>query len=212
MIKKSVIIISVFRSARQMNFSFLEPDRKETSASVMDREPAGGLKDELVAECREILTALRLHSLADRLEVEWNRRMRSTAGRATWPIAVIELNPNLLKISREEVRRTVLHELAHLVAYERAAGRRITAHGPEWQRACSDVGIPGEKATHDLALPSRTLRRKWHYACPACGTSFERVRRFKGRVACYDCCRENHSGEYHDRFRLIETDLLGPAA
>ena len=135
--------------------------------------------------------------------------MRSSAGRATWPVAEIELNPRLVEISRDEVRRTMLHELAHLVAYERNGHRRILAHGVQWQEACRDLGIPGESATHELALPSRVLKRRWRYVCPVCEMSFERVRKFKGRVACYDCCQKVNAGEYHEDFRLRVVNLGG---
>ena len=42
--------------------------------------------------------------------------------------------------------QTILHELAHLVAYERNPSRAIKGHGREWQLACADLGIPGESA------------------------------------------------------------------
>ena len=130
--------------------------------------------------------------------------MRSTAGRATWPDAIVELNPALQEISDNEVERTFLHELAHLIAYERSGNRRIKPHGPEWRRACCEVGIPGERAGHSLPLPSRKLQKKWRYICPACWSVVERVRRMRGYSACYVCCLEHNRGEYDDRFRFVE--------
>lgn len=145
-----------------------------------------------------------LSSLAERVTVHWNSRMRSTAGRATWPDSTVELNPALQDISESEVERTFLHELAHLVAYERAGNRRIKPHGPEWRRACCDLGIPDERAGHSLPLPSRTLRRKWRYFCPGCWAVVERVRRMRGYSACYACCLKHNRGEYDDRFQFVE--------
>ena len=166
-----------------------------------------GTDEELTSVCTRLCLMLGLESLAARVAVEWNPRMRSTAGRATWPAALIELNVHLTDISQDEIRRTLLHELAHLVTYERVGHGRVQAHGPEWQRACAELGIPGEKATHRLALPSRTIRRQWKYVCRSCGTSIERVRRFQGRVACYDCCRQTGGGSYDERYRLVEVKL-----
>ena len=199
----------VFRAARQIEFDFLledqsvqmEPTVLETCSQLM------GMDTDLTETSTRLLLALGLDDLAERVSVSWNPRMRSSAGRATWPAALVELNPRLPQISKNEVRRTLLHELAHLVAYERCGNRRIQAHGEEWQEACADLGIPGEKATHRLALPSRSIRRRWRYQCPSCDTSFDRVRRFKGRVACYECCREVNGGEYHESFRLMELSL-----
>ncbi len=44
----------------------------------------------------------------------------------------------------ELVRRTVLHELAHALAWER---HRSRGHGRVWRRYCAELGIPGERAT-----------------------------------------------------------------
>jgi len=199
----------VFRPARQIEFDFLQEKRRvKVESSVSECcSRLMGMDTELTKMCTDLLLDLGLERLAMKVGVRWNRRMRSSAGRATWPTALIELNPRLPDISKEEVRRTLLHELAHLVAYERCGNRRIQAHGIEWRQACADLGIPGEQATHRLELPSRSMKRRWRYQCPSCATSFDRVRRFKGRVACYECCRSVNGGEYHESFRLMEISL-----
>lgn len=200
----------MFRPARQMKFGFLDSPEAPTATAETVLEACSrlmGQDEKLTDVCIDLLRDLELDDLADRISVEWNTRMRSCAGKAFWPTGLIQLNPRLTSISDAEVRQTLLHELAHLVAYERYPNRSIKSHGKEWQRACTDVGIPGEKATHELALPARTLRRKWRYDCPMCEKSFERVRRFKGVVACYDCCSKTSGGRYHDSFRLTEVRL-----
>lgn len=161
----------------------------------------------MAAECVQVLKRLGLSSLEGRVSVVWNGRMRTTAGRAFWPEGRIELNPKLREVAPEEVRRTMLHELAHLVAYARAGRRAIKAHGPEWRRACVDVGIPDERVTHSLPLPGRTMRRRWRYTCPVCGEWFDRVRRMKRYAGCYACCKAHNGGYYDKRFRLRETKL-----
>ena len=156
------------------------------------------------ARARQECGALGLEELARRVTVRWNSRMRSTAGRASWPEAAIELNPALREIGTGEVQRTFLHELAHLIAFERAGRRRIRPHGPEWCRACAELGIPGERASHRLELPSRTLRRQWVYTCPVCQVRVERVRKMRGHMACWSCCRQHSGGRYDARFQFIE--------
>lgn len=194
-----------------MKFNFLENPEGEILAvdrSVLETDPKlQGPDEQMTRLCRTLLRDLDLDDLRNRISVEWNRRMRSCAGRAFWPKGVIQLNPKLVGISETEVRQTVLHELAHLIAYERNPSRPIKSHGKEWRTACVDVGIPDEKATHELALPSRVLKRKWRYDCPKCDKVIERVRRYRGMVACYDCCLEATGGVYHDSFRLIEVNL-----
>lgn len=44
----------------------------------------------------------------------------------------------------ELIRRTLLHELAHALCWEKAHRR---GHGAAWRACCAALGIPGEKAT-----------------------------------------------------------------
>lgn len=171
------------------------------------RWPGEGRDEALGGLAKKALAALSADELAEKVEVVWNPRMRSTAGRAHWPSARIELNPFLQKISAEEVERTMLHELAHLLAYFRHGVRTIRAHGPEWQKACRDLGIAGESVTHQLPLPRRRMRRRWRYKCPHCHLHFDRVRRYRVKVACRHCCRKKNGGKYHPLFHLVEERL-----
>lgn len=170
-------------------------------------QKSGGIDQERTMECAELARALGMKKLATRVVVQWNKRMRSTAGRASWPEGKIELNPKLAELAPDEIHATMLHELAHLVAYARAGRKRIAAHGVEWRQACSELGIPNERATHSLPLPSRRMQRKWRYTCPECGEGFDRVRRMKRYVGCYACCKVHHGGYYHRKFRLVESPL-----
>lgn len=201
----------MFHSDRQMRFSFLEDTGCSSGVVGAEAEEGThslrGRDDELVRFCQKSLQGLGLDDLRARISVEWNGRMRSCAGRAYWPKGLVQLNPRLAGISKSEIRQTLLHELAHLVAYERHKNRRIKGHGKEWQQACSDVGIPGEKATHQLALPSRRMKRKWRYHCPECQRAVERVRRFKSAVACHHCCSKKTGGVYDESYRLMEVSL-----
>lgn len=166
---------------------------------------------DVVPFLRDVLgPASRLAGMEDflsRVRVKWNPRLRSTAGRAWYPDCLIEINPRLVEFGHDEIRRTLLHELAHLVAYHRAGRRRIAAHGAEWKQACSDLGIPGERSSHHLPLPTHTQRKKYFYACPACGEGFKRVRRYKKQVACWPCCRLYAKGQFDARFRLVESRI-----
>ena len=158
----------------------------------------------LTAWSAESARSLGLDELACKVRVAWNPRMRTTAGRAWWPDRAIELNPKLRDFGSEEIWRTLKHELAHLVAYERCGRRRIDPHGPEWQTACADLGIAGESVTHKLAFKRRRMARNHTYACSNCQAVIHRVRPIKRPVACHECCRKFNNGSYHDRFRLIK--------
>jgi len=163
----------------------------------------------------DAISLLRRHAgetYADSVKIIWNRKMRSTAGRAFLYEAKVELNPKLLHLNNDlaesltQVRQTLLHELAHLLAHHRY-GRGITAHGVEWKQACADLGIPGESATHQLNLPTRTQQKKWGYSCPNCLEIILRVRRMKSQSACYTCCKKYNRGKFHSKFALIEDNL-----
>lgn len=75
--------------------------------------------------------------------------------RATRRLGCCRPNRKLITLSRyflehflprnpELIRRTLLHELAHALAWER---RRSRGHGKIWQHYCAALGIPGERAT-----------------------------------------------------------------
>lgn len=159
----------------------------------------------LKSEAIEHAEKLGLFQLSKQVTVTWNSRMRSTAGRAFYKESKIELNPKLIEISEEEVLRTFLHELAHLVAHARTAPRRILPHGAEWQQACSDLGIPHEKATHSLPLPRRSQSRNWHYTCSTCKEVVSRARKSTKKYACLKCCKIYNKGRYTKKFALIES-------
>ena len=158
----------------------------------------------LTAWCVETSKILGLPDLARRVRVSWNGRMQTTAGRAWWPDRYIELNPKLKEFPPEELWRTLKHELAHLVAYERCGRQRIDPHGQEWKAACAELGIANEQPFHNLPFKRRRMKRNHTYICPNCFSSIHRVKPIRRTVACYDCCRKFSGGAYHDRFRLME--------
>lgn len=162
------------------------------------------MQDEvLTIWCRETAASLGLPELARRVQVSWNQRMQTTAGRAWWPARLIELNPKIEAIDPEQKWRTLRHELAHLIAYERAGRRKIEAHGIEWRQACADLGIPGEAVFHQLPLKRRKIAPKYLYVCPCCHTEVKRVRKITKALACLACCKRYNHGDYDARFRLV---------
>lgn len=193
--------------SRQLEFCFPLAQAQEKPLEESAKPRRSGVDSDLTMQCAELARRLCPGKLEDRLSVVWNQRMRSTAGRAFWPEGRIELNPRLLDLAPDEVRNTMLHELAHLLAYARAGRRRIKAHGVEWRQACQELGIPNERVTHSLPLPTREMARKWRYTCPVCQESIERVRKMKRYAGCYACCKEHNGGYYHRKFRLVESRI-----
>jgi SprT protein len=150
---------------------------------------------------RHLLRALGSQRLARKLRVEWHPRLKTSAGRADYRSRLISLNPQLAH-HPAEIDRTLRHELAHILAQWRARRRRILPHGVEWQQACRDLGISGEKRCHSLPFPAKRLAHRYLYRCPNCQRDFPRVRRIKRAVACLACCRKHNGGDFDVRFRL----------
>ena len=177
---------------------FASPESSRPSGRIQNsgRDPA------LEARARAILRQLGAVAAAGNVQVEWNHRLRTCAGRANSVRSVISLNPRLLEHGAAEVDRTFRHELAHLLAHFRAGRRRISPHGAEWKAACHDLGIGDEPRCHNLPFPVRRRTPRFLYRCPNCLSDFPRVRRIRRAIACLACCRKHSRGKYDDRFRL----------
>ena len=165
----------------------------------------------LETKAREIMRALNAEELATEIQVEWNARLCSAAGRADSRRKLISLNPRLHDHDAAEIERTLRHELAHLLAQFRAGRRRISPHGAEWRKACRDLGIADEARCHTLPFPVRPRARRFLYRCSRCGKDFPRVRRIKRAVACLECCRKFNRGKFDPkaRLRLVEKPGMG---
>ena len=185
---------------RQLEFAF-----QAVAASLWDAsrfaQRSGYRARNLERKARELLRSLGAKRIATELRVEWNSRLKTAAGRADHRQKLISLNPRLVE-HPAEIDRTLRHELAHILAQFRAGRRRISPHGSEWQQACRDLGIAGEKRCHTLPFPAKRYVPRFIYRCPNCRRDFPRVRRIKRTVACLACCRAHNRGEFDVRFRL----------
>ena len=203
-----------------MQFDFLRrlfgkrerPRAREASPSPVAVKVVTESHDPLLAEAlalldtaQALLRAAGSVALAGRVRVEWDLRLRTTAGLAFPGRSLVRLNPRLREFGDAEIQRTLRHELAHLLAHERVGRRKIAPHGAEWRRACGDLGLPDEKRTHDLPLPRRVIARRHHYRCPACGVALARVHPLRRGSACLRCCRAHSRGRYDARFLFERT-------
>jgi len=191
---------------RSTNLLFVGPPG--VSPGELINESAGKMSAGYTAEtvvllqtARELLRSLGAKRIATELRVEWNSCLKTAAGRADHRQKLISLNPRLVE-HPAEIDRTLRHELAHILAQFRAGRRRISPHGSEWQQACRDLGIAGEKRCHTLPFPAKRYAPRFIYRCPNCLRDFPRVRRIKRTVACLACCRAHNGGEFDVRFRL----------
>ena len=117
------------------------------------------------------------HPLKRPARLEW-RPYRVSAGMAYYKVGVIGLSRYVLT-TEEAVVDTLIHEYAHLLAYERA-GRRGANHGPDWQKAMTELGRP-PKVRHSYSVIRNSKRQEVGYECLRCGETFIRARRLPRR-------------------------------
>jgi len=206
------------RLLRQIEFAFettaaltsiLSVRERRTTKSPGEGHLIGSSHDvDLESKAREILYELGANKLACAIRVEWNSRLKTSAGRADYRHKLISLNPRLFE-HPAEIDRTLRHELAHILAQFRAGRRRILPHGTEWRKACRDLGIADEKRCHNLPFPAKRYVARFMYRCPNCRQEFPRVHRARRAVACLACCRAHNGGEFDARFRLVLVSCSG---
>src|SRR5690242_13826233 len=105
---------------------------KVTASEPVAVQPKRGRDRGLESLAAKLLRAHGAGRIASQVQVQWNSRLKSCAGRADYRLKLISLNPLLHQHGDEEVRRTILHELAHFLAQFRVGRRRIAPHGQEW--------------------------------------------------------------------------------
>ena len=113
------------------------------------------------------------HPLKRAPRLEW-RPYRVSAGMAYYKLGIIGLS-HIVLTTEAAVVNTLIHEYAHLLAYERF-GRRGANHGPAWQAAMTELGRPA-KVRHNYAVNRNAKRQEVGYECLRCGATFVRARR-----------------------------------
>ena len=119
------------------------------------------------------------------------------AGMALFPhraSPIIRYNVLLLAENREDfLRRTVPHEVAHVVA-RHLFGRRIKPHGPEWRQVMVLFGAdPSRCHDYDISRASRRRLKRFDYRCNCRShqlTSIRHNRVLQGQVYLCLKCRQ----------------------
>lgn len=185
---------------------------RESLKTRQNPTPEARSAKSLTVEARALASEVSALRTAGKVTVTWNSRLQTTAGTAEYGRCHIDLNPKLRALGEKAIDRILRHELAHLVAHERAGRRRIQPHGAEWKQACADLGIPGEKASHSLPLRTKQRQPKYAYRCPQCEEVIYRFRRMARYSACYACCKAYNNGEYHPDFAFERVTLKSAPA
>lgn len=115
--------------------------------------------------------------LRNRPVVEW-RPYRVTAGMAYYKVNKIGLSKYVLT-NPTDVRETLLHEYAHLLAVERH-GVKAANHGLGWRQAMIDLGLT-PRVRHNMPVERNTKRQAVVYKCLKCGAEIVRARKLPKR-------------------------------
>jgi hypothetical protein len=118
--------------------------------------------------------------------------------------------PLTLLRTEEEVRDTVLHEIAHALAppvrtVTRSRGRtrvRSVAHGRPWKVQAVALGARPQACN---VKEDAHVQGAWVGTCPGCGDTVRRHRLTKAarsRQACLACCRRYNRGLFDPRFKF----------
>ena len=107
-------------------------------------------------------------------------RAKRRAGVCRHGDKVIGLSSHLTRLNtQEQVRDTVLHEIAHALAGPGAG------HGPRWRRIAADIGATPERGLPDDVV---TVPGSWVGTCPS-GHTIDRHRRPARVLSCHLCSR-----------------------
>jgi predicted SprT family Zn-dependent metalloprotease len=103
----------------------------------------------------------------------WTGRKTITLSR---PLTM--LNPE------EQVRETLLHEIAHALTPGEG-------HGPKWKQACMVIGAKPVRCFRetDVNMPTRRPA-PYVIKCATCNWEVERRRRSRGKLVCKSCSQE----------------------
>ncbi|MEQ1933281.1 MAG: SprT-like domain-containing protein, partial [Fimbriimonadaceae bacterium] len=99
-----------------------------------------------------------------------------SAGKAYFHKWEISLS-SVLIVDDQRMRDTLIHEYAHLLAFDRH-GRDGSGHGQAWRQAMHDLGAK-PIVRHNYEVERRAMTRNLTYRCVKCGIEVYRVRPLK---------------------------------
>lgn len=97
---------------------------------------------------------MREHELTDRWSFGFDRAVQRL-GSCSYTRRRISLSAvYVASADASMVRETVLHEIAHALAFERYPGKRV-GHGPLWKQIAREVGCPPSSTGHNPAAAAQ---------------------------------------------------------
>ncbi len=112
-----------------------------------------------------------LPELEQRVDISFNRRLRSQWGQTTPTTGKITLHADLENAPRALLREVLCHEAAHVAVYW-LHGTSVRPHGDEWANLVRRAGyIPLTKLPAKMDKPLSQVHntaRRYEHLCPVC--------------------------------------------
>jgi len=96
--------------------------------------------------------------------------------------------------SEEEVKNTILHEIAHSLT-------KGEHHNRVWRAKAIELGCSGARCYNDKKVESP--EGKFVYQCPICSERTNRHRKIRRKIACKQCCNKHNNGKYSKDFEFV---------
>ena len=140
-------------------------------------------------ELRNLYTLARDLMSQHGLGGDWSLTVDSSKRRfgvCRYTTKTISLSMPLVKLnSEEQVKNTILHEIAHALV---GSGN---GHGRRWKAQAQMIGAKAERCYGEEVI---TPPKKWTATCSNCQRVIKRHRRTK--IACRRCCRGRFNTAY----------------
>ena len=153
----------------------------------MDLQQAEQLAKELISEhCPEYIFQF------DNAKVRF--------GYCSWKKKIISLSKHLVLMNNEEqVKDTILHEIAHALTPKQS-------HNRVWRAKAIEIGCDGSRCYDSNKVESP--KGKYVYQCPTCEKKYYQHRRSRKTSACGKCCKTYNNNKYSKQHELIFLGVL----
>ncbi len=130
----------------------------------------------------------------------YSKRAKSRLGVCKFHSRRIELSYYLVTLNSDKIdviKDTILHEIAHAIAYSLYGRNGGLDHGPKWVNIAKQIGCDGERLHDNDSNPLNTPKGKYTLKCNSCGNSRELHRKPKRTIkSCGKCYPKGFNEKY----------------
>lgn len=159
---------------------------------------------------KQEITALALSLVSKHLpsdwKFEWNNR-KAALGLCNYTKKTIYLSKYFLgRVDHEELKDTILHEIAHALAFIRYGHR---GHGIKWKVCCVEIGAKPQRC---YGGEVKNEDAQYTVKCPCCDYKFARHRfnkakltQLKNGYSWFNCkCKKSRMDIYKGKVKIVD--------